>query len=73
MYSFITDELPAVLKAADLGLVGCSAPVHSANPRSQDFSRWSITGHSMGGHGALSIYLKNPALFKSASAFAPIA
>ncbi|WOO83538.1 S-formylglutathione hydrolase [Vanrija pseudolonga] len=58
MYSFIVDELPSVLKAANLRL---------------DFSRWSITGHSMGGHGALSIYLKNPALFKSASAFAPIA
>ncbi|TXT08712.1 hypothetical protein VHUM_02840 [Vanrija humicola] len=58
MYSFVVDELPRVLKEAKLGL---------------DFSRWSITGHSMGGHGALSIYLKNPGLFKSASAFAPIA
>ena len=32
----------------------------------------TITGHSMGGHGALTIALKNPSLFKSVSAFAPI-
>ncbi|OCF33923.1 S-formylglutathione hydrolase [Kwoniella heveanensis CBS 569] len=57
MYDLMVKELPAVLKEADLGL---------------DFSRWSLFGHSMGGHGALSIYLKNPGLFKSASAFAPI-
>jgi S-formylglutathione hydrolase len=31
-----------------------------------------ITGHSMGGHGALTIALRNPALFRSVSAFAPI-
>ncbi len=31
-----------------------------------------ITGHSMGGHGALVLALRNPALFKSVSAFAPI-
>lgn len=31
-----------------------------------------ITGHSMGGHGALTLALKNPGLFKSLSAFAPI-
>lgn len=51
----------------------------------QDFSRVSIFGHSMGGalgcsmmwaeltagHGALSLYLKNPDKYKSASAFAP--
>ena len=36
-----------------------------------DMSRLSIMGHSMGGHGALISYLKNP-IFKSASAFAPI-
>ncbi|AAW46797.1 hypothetical protein CNBM1600 [Cryptococcus deneoformans B-3501A] len=57
MYDLIVKELPEVLKEANLGL---------------DFSKWSIMGHSMGGHGALSIYLKNPGLFKSASAFAPI-
>ena len=32
----------------------------------------AITGHSMGGHGALTIALKNPGLYKSVSAFAPI-
>lgn len=37
-----------------------------------DRSRVSITGHSMGGHGALTLYLKNPGMFKSVSAFAPI-
>ncbi|WRT64304.1 S-formylglutathione hydrolase [Kwoniella shivajii] len=58
MYDLVVEELPSALKKADLGL---------------DFSRWSITGHSMGGHGALSIYLKNPGLFKSASAFSPAA
>lgn len=57
MYDLIVKELPQALKSAKLGL---------------DFSRWSITGHSMGGHGALTIYLKNPSLFKSCSAFAPI-
>ncbi|WVQ62022.1 S-formylglutathione hydrolase [Kwoniella botswanensis] len=56
MYDLVVKELPEVIKEANLGV---------------DFSRWSITGHSMGGHGALSIYLKNPGLFKSASAFAP--
>ena len=33
---------------------------------------FSISGHSMGGHGALSIYLKNPSDYRSCSAFAPI-
>ncbi len=37
-----------------------------------DLSRQSITGHSMGGHGALVMALKNPGRFASASAFAPI-
>jgi len=37
-----------------------------------DRSRQSITGHSMGGHGALTVGLKNPGIFKSISAFAPI-
>jgi S-formylglutathione hydrolase len=37
-----------------------------------DRDRVSITGHSMGGHGALTLYLKNPGLFRSVSAFAPI-
>lgn len=34
--------------------------------------RWSISGHSMGGHGALMIALRNPGMFCSASAFSPI-
>ena len=38
-----------------------------------DLSRSSIMGHSMGGHGALTLYLKNLDLYRSASAFAPIA
>lgn len=37
-----------------------------------DKTRQGISGHSMGGHGALTIALKNPDLFKSVSAFAPI-
>ena len=37
-----------------------------------DMSRQGITGHSMGGHGALTFALKNPDRFRSASAFAPI-
>lgn len=37
-----------------------------------DMSRQGITGHSMGGHGALTIGLKNPQTYRSVSAFAPI-
>ena len=56
MYSYVTQELPAIIAAhfpADMG-------------------RQGITGHSMGGHGALTIALNNPETYKSASAFAPI-
>ena len=56
MYDYITEELPA--------LVNAELPV--------DASRTGIFGHSMGGHGALTIALKNPDLYKSVSAFAPI-
>ena len=56
MYSYIVDELPALINA--------QFPV--------DANRVSISGHSMGGHGALSIALKNPGRFKSVSAFSPI-
>jgi S-formylglutathione hydrolase len=35
-------------------------------------NRQAICGHSMGGHGALTIALKNPGTFKSVSAFSPI-
>ena len=57
MYSYITKELPADVAAA--------LPV--------DAARAAISGHSMGGHGALTIALKNPHDYKSVSAFAPIA
>jgi len=57
MYSYVTKELPA--------LVAEAFPV--------DTARVGIFGHSMGGHGALTIALKNPNAYKSVSAFAPIA
>ena len=56
MYSYITQELQT--------LVRDNFPI--------DCSRQGITGHSMGGHGALTIGLKNPHLYCSISAFAPI-
>lgn len=56
MRSYIEKELPALL--------GAALPL--------DMSRQSISGHSMGGHGALTIALRNPGAFKSVSAFAPI-
>ncbi len=56
MYSYITEELPALLATID----------------QLDSSRQSISGHSMGGHGALIIGLRNPDRFCSISAFAPI-
>lgn len=57
MYDYVVDELPRVLAASNL-------PVN--------VERSSIMGHSMGGHGALTIALKNPGKYKSVSAFAPI-
>lgn len=56
MYSYITEELPALV----------------AEHFRVDMDRQGIFGHSMGGHGALTIALKNPERFKSCSAFAPI-
>jgi S-formylglutathione hydrolase len=56
MYSYVVDELPAVIEA--------NFPASG---------RRSIFGHSMGGHGALVIALRNPARYRSVSAFAPIA
>ena len=56
MRSYIEDELPALIAAA--------FPA--------DMARQGITGHSMGGHGALTIALRNPGRFASVSAFAPI-
>ncbi len=57
MWSYVTDELPA--------LVAAGFPV--------DAARQAITGHSMGGHGALTIGLTFPDRYRSVSAFAPIA
>ncbi|WP_066380610.1 S-formylglutathione hydrolase [Anabaena sp. CA = ATCC 33047] len=56
MYSYIVQELPAVIAA--------NFPVQTDNQ--------GIFGHSMGGHGALVCALRNPNLYKSVSAFAPI-
>jgi len=56
MWSYVTDELPK--------LVVENFPV--------DARRQSVMGHSMGGHGALTVALRNPHRFRAASAFAPI-
>lgn len=56
MYSYVTQELNK--------LVVENFPV--------DGARQGIFGHSMGGHGALTLYLKNQDIYKSVSAFAPI-
>jgi S-formylglutathione hydrolase len=57
MRSYIETELPAIV----------------ADELPADPDRQSIMGHSMGGHGALTIALRNPGRFASVSAFAPIA
>ena len=57
MRTYIEQELPA--------LIATEFPA--------DLARQGITGHSMGGHGALTFALRNPGRFKSVSAFAPIA
>jgi S-formylglutathione hydrolase len=56
MWSYVTDELPR--------FVAAEFPV--------DMDRQGITGHSMGGHGALTVALSHPDRFRSVSAFAPI-
>ncbi|HEV2817196.1 MAG TPA: S-formylglutathione hydrolase [Allosphingosinicella sp.] len=56
MYSYVASELP--------GLVAAEFPA--------DIARQAIMGHSMGGHGALTIALRNPGRYRSVSAFAPI-
>ncbi|RFZ89121.1 S-formylglutathione hydrolase [Shinella sp. WSJ-2] len=56
MYSYVTEELPNFLRQ------------HFR----MDMDRQGIFGHSMGGHGAMTIALKHPDRFKSCSAFAPI-
>ncbi|PYG29221.1 S-formylglutathione hydrolase [Pelagimonas varians] len=57
MWDYVAEELPALL--------GANFAV--------DLERQSITGHSMGGHGALTLAMSLPGRFKSVSAFAPIA
>jgi S-formylglutathione hydrolase len=57
MYSYLTAELPDLIAAA--------LPA-------ADMTRQGITGHSMGGHGALTLALKHPDRYRSVSAFAPI-
>ena len=56
MESYIVSELPEVIAA--------NFPV--------DMARQGLTGHSMGGHGALTLALKTPGRWRSVSAFAPI-
>ena len=56
MWSYVADELPKLI----------------AEEFPADMGRQSITGHSMGGHGALTVALNHPDRFRSVSAFAPI-
>jgi S-formylglutathione hydrolase len=56
MYSYVNEELPALI----------------ASNFAADMRLQSIFGHSMGGHGALTIAMKDPDRFTSVSAFAPI-
>ena len=56
MYDYVTKELPSII----------------TSNFNVDKNRFGIFGHSMGGHGALTIALKNPGIFKSVSAFSPI-
>lgn len=56
MYDYVSKELPEIVEKY--------FPV--------DASKKSITGHSMGGHGALVVGLRNNSSYKSISAFAPI-
>ncbi len=57
MWDYVTEELPTLL-GRNFAL---------------DMERQSITGHSMGGHGALTVAMHHPDRFRSVSAFAPIA
>ena len=57
MDSYVTRELPQLVAAHLPARAGATG----------------IFGHSMGGHGALTLALRNPALYRSVSAFAPIA
>src|SRR6202041_4059143 len=57
MYSYVVRELPQIVTAHLPARPGATG----------------IFGHSMGGHGALTLALRNPSLYKSVSAFSPIA
>ena len=57
MKAYIEEELPSLI---------------AGEFAAADLTRQAITGHSMGGHGALTIALRNPDRFRSVSAFAPI-
>lgn len=56
MYSYVTEELPTLL----------------GEEFDVDTSRQAVTGHSMGGHGALVVGLREPDAYRSVSAFSPI-
>jgi S-formylglutathione hydrolase len=56
MFSYVASELPDIISA--------NFPA--------DMARQSISGHSMGGHGALTLALRYPGRYRSVSAFAPI-
>ena len=56
MYSYVTEELPGLIREA--------FPVRPG--------ALGVMGHSMGGHGALTVAMRNPELFRSVSAFSPI-
>jgi len=64
MHTYVVEELPQV---------AVQATQRASGEARLDVSRKSISGHSMGGHGALTIYLKHSEKFRSCSAFAPIA
>ena len=57
-YTYVNEELPGLLA--------------SEFPTQLDHTRCSISGHSMGGHGALVIAMRNPGKYASVSAFSPI-
>lgn len=64
----------ATAKAQDTAAAPSSAAAASLTPPRSllDLTRTSLVGHSMGGHGALTLALSSPGRFKSVSAFAPI-
>ncbi len=57
MYDYVVDELPALIESGELPIAA---------------GKRAISGHSMGGHGALVVALRNPGRYRSVSAFAPI-